>query len=165
MPKKEAESSLTPRGGMVAWHPFDTFQQEMDRWFDRHMPERFSAPFFRVSGENGGNGFAHMDVSESDKSIDVTLDVPGLTEKDLEVAIYGDQLIITGERKTESEKKDKNFHRIERAFGHFERRFLLPCEIDEGKIKANVTKGVLQISLPKSAKAKADRHKIKIESA
>lgn len=162
MARKETPAHTAPRGSLTTWHPFDSFQQEMERWFDRALPERFSTPFYRIAAENGDNGFAHMDVAETDKSIDITLDVPGMTEKDLDVSLRGDELIISGERKTESEKKEKDFHRVERAYGRFERRFRLPCEVEENKIKASVKQGVLSIVLPKSAKAAQGHKKIEI---
>ena len=140
MTRKHVPKSTEHGVPSTTWHPFDTFQQEMERWFDRSLPERFNAPFFRISGEKGSNGFAHMDVSESEKAIDVTLDVPGMSEKDLDVTLSGNQLVISGERRTESEKDEKDFHRVERSYGRFERRFLLPCEVDEKNIKAFVKK-------------------------
>lgn len=165
MTRKDSGSHLAPRGNITTWHPFDTFQQEMERWFDRAVPQGFSAPFFRVSGQEIGHGFAQMDVSETDKTIEVTIDVPGMDEKDLEVTLKGDHLIISGERKTESEKEEKDFHRIERAYGRFERRFLLPCEVKENEVRGGVRQGVLVVTLPKAEKAKVGVKKIAIEDA
>lgn len=161
----QSKNVLVSRNGgrtPATWHPLQNFHEEMERLFDRYMPERLTTSLF---GENELTAFAQMDVSESDKAIEVSLDVPGMSEKDIEVMLSDNELKISGERKVESEEKKKDFHRIERSYGRFERRYLLPCEVDEGKVTASVSKGVLTITLPKSAKAKANAKKIAIKGA
>ena len=96
------------------------------------------------------SGFSAVDVSEDDKNIFVKADLPGLKKEEIHVSLDHDVLTIRGERKSESETKDKNYHRVERSYGVFERRIVLGTKVDEAKIKANYKDGVLELTLPKS---------------
>jgi HSP20 family protein len=93
----------------------------------------------------------------------VKVDVPGMEEKDLSVFVSGNDLIVKGERKLESEEKKKQYHRVERSSGMFHRMIPLPSTVDAGKIKAEDNKGVLEIHLPKKAGAKAKQIPLKVK--
>jgi HSP20 family protein len=93
-----------------------------------------------------------MDVSDSEKEIRVTAEVPGVEEKDLDVSVQDGVLRIRGEKKAEKEEKNGGRHYVERTYGCFERNFELPSEVDVDKIKADLKKGVLTVVLPKAAK-------------
>lgn len=90
-----------------------------------------------------------VDVSEDGNSIIVNADVPGLKKEDIQLSIENNVLTIRGERKHEEEKKEKNFHRVERSYGIFERRIDLGASVDEAKADASYQDGVLKIVLPK----------------
>ena len=106
-----------------------------------------------------------MDVTETPDAFKLTAELPGMTEKDIEVAVSDGTLKLKGEKKQEKEQKDKDVHMSERAYGMFERRFTLPDNVDADKIEAEFAKGVLTITLPKKPEAKADEKKIAVKPA
>ncbi|MBU4326722.1 MAG: Hsp20/alpha crystallin family protein, partial [Proteobacteria bacterium] len=93
-----------------------------------------------------------LDVSETDKALEVVADLPGMEKKDINVSVDGDLLTIKGEKKEVKESKDKHFHSIERRSGSFYRALRLPAEVENDKIEANFKDGVLTLTLPKSKK-------------
>ena len=134
----------------------------MNRLFDdvfRGFDSRFPA-FGGLSSFNGG--WPNVEISETDKEIKVTAEIPGLDEKDVEVLLNDGVLTLRGEKRSEVEDKDKQFS--ERFYGHFERRIPVGLEVDEDKIEARFKNGVLNIALPKSAKAQSQVRRIEIKS-
>ncbi len=95
-----------------------------------------------------------VDISEDANQISVTAELPGFKEKDVNVELHGDVLTISGERKRESEKKDRNFTRVERSYGQFCRSFTLPASVDRESVKATFSDGLLKLELPKKPEAK-----------
>jgi HSP20 family protein len=93
-----------------------------------------------------------VDVAESEKQYELIAEVPGLSKKDIHIAVEDGYLKLSGERKQEKETKNKNYHRSERVYGKFERTFRLPKEVDAEAIKANYENGVLKIEIPKTEK-------------
>ena len=91
-----------------------------------------------------------VDVSEDKNQITVKADLPGFKKEDIQLHVNGSILTIRGERKSETDNKEKNYHRIERSFGVFERSFDVGTIIDQSKVKANYRDGVLEIDIPKS---------------
>jgi HSP20 family protein len=87
-----------------------------------------------------------------------------LEAKDLDVSIAGDTLLIKGEKRQETEQKDKNYHVTERAFGSFQRAFALPDGVARDKITADLSKGVLTLTLPKTAEAQKPARKIDVKA-
>jgi HSP20 family protein len=137
--------------------------REVDRVFDSFWGGLGSTP--SIFGGNGG-GLAldlRVDTTEDDKAYHVTAELPGMSEKDVEVTFADNTLTISGEKKEEKEVKEENYHRRERSFGSFRRSFALPVEIDEGKIAASFRNGVMTIDLPKSKTAQKKAKKITIE--
>ena len=104
-----------------------------------------------------------MDVSETDKAVEVRLDVPGINPADVDIQLSSGTLTVRGERKEEEEEKDKdrNYHRVERRCGSFSRTVTLPCSVREDEAAAEYKDGVLTITLPKSEEAKTRRIKVK----
>ena len=111
----------------------------------------------RVWQGNSDNGIPAVDISEDDKAITVKADLPGIKKEDISVALHDGVLSIRGERKSEVEKKEKNYHRVERSAGVFERHLTLNVPVDESKISANYKDGVLEVALPKVPAAAAKR--------
>ena len=103
-----------------------------------------------------------FDVSESDEGYEVTAELPGLDEKDVEVSISEGLVTIKGEKKAETEEKKKDTYISERSYGAFRRSFRLPQPISENKVEARFDKGVLRVTLPKAPEAKKKAKKIAI---
>ncbi len=116
---------------------------------DRFTGDDFFAPFFAAE-----NVFPALDVSEDINQYAIEIDVPGVKKEDVKVTFDNGILTIQGERKSETESKDKSYHRMERSYGKFVRSINLGRDVDTGHIKANYKEGVLAISVPKSERAK-----------
>ena len=95
-----------------------------------------------------------IDLSESENEVTVKAELPGLEAKDLDISLERDLLVIKGEKKHETEEKNKRFHRIERVYGSFHRVIRLPVEVKTDKIDATFKNGVLTVTLPKAEEAK-----------
>lgn len=104
-----------------------------------------------------------VDICEKDDMYEVTADLPGLDEKNVEVALSGDMLTIKGQREEKKEEKKKDYYVSERQFGAFERSFHIPDEVETGKIEAKFKNGVLTVSLPKKPGAIKAEKKIGIK--
>jgi HSP20 family protein len=103
-------------------------------------------------------------VTETDKEITVKADLPGMDEKNINVSLENGLLTVSGEKREEkNQSENSKEHLIERSFGAFSRSFHIPAEIDEKKVKATFRKGVLTITLPKTAPKKSTGKSIKIE--
>jgi len=105
-----------------------------------------------------------VDVSETDDEIQVAADLPGLTDKDVEVTVDHDVLTIRGEKKDEREESRRNYRLVERSYGRFERAIPLPPGVDRDKVKAKLHNGVLQVTLPKLPEAKSQSRTIEIST-
>jgi len=133
--------------------PFETLQREVDRVFDeftRGLPT-FGLPTMRSAGV--ADLTPRMDVTETDKEYEVTAELPGLEEKDVQVNVADGVLTIRGEKKAEKEEKDKNYHLVERSYGSFSRALALPEGVNPDTIKASIANGVLKVTVPKPAPA------------
>ena len=103
-----------------------------------------------------------LDMSETDAAIEVRLDLPGVTAKDIDIQVSGNVLTVSGQREEEKEENGKAFHRVERRYGNFSRSVTLPSAVVESEVAAEYHDGVLTIKLPKTEESKA--HKIKVKS-
>jgi len=156
----------------ASYFPLSTLRDDIDRAFDRMFKDwpRFGAlgmPDFFGGTEFFGKTTAlapRVDVSEDDNAYEITAEMPGVEEKDVEVSVRDDRLTLRGEKKTEKEEKKKDYHMTERSYGSFERSFRLPGDVDAQNIKADFAKGVLTLTLPKTTKAKAKERKIAIKA-
>src|SRR5262245_6665706 len=131
----------------------DSFQSQMNRLFDS---------FFSV-GEGNGRGqrwIPAMDLVESDDSIVLRADLPGMSEDDVEIEIKDGVLTVSGEREAEEEAKTEGFHRIERSYGSFSRSLALPRGTDAEKVDAKFDNGVLEVRIPKPQESKPTRVEI-----
>lgn len=150
-----------------------SFRSELDRLFDRFdvgfrmplMRRMFDLePFFRPETSFGFNVPA-VDVSEDDQAYKITAELPGMDEKNIEVSLSSDSLVLSGEKRQEKEEKDKSHFLSERCYGSFQRAFRLPDGIDRDKIAATFVKGVLTVTLPKTVEAQKQQKKIEIKAA
>ena len=149
---------------------FQSFRAEMDRLFDR-FAGGFGLPAFRRLFEieptwrtESSFNFAApaVDVTEDDKVYKITAELPGLEAKNIDVAVLGDTLTLKGEKRYEKDEDDRNRHVSERAYGAFQRSFALPDGVDRDHIAANLEKGVLTITLPKTTEAQKQQKKIEV---
>lgn len=141
-------------------NPFLSLRHEMDRIMDRFA--RGFGGRELAEREEPWRFIPSVDVSENDKEIHVSAELPGLDEKDIDVTLSGNNLIIRGEKRAEKEEKGEQFYRKESSYGAFHRSIPLPTEVEEDKIEATYRKGVLKIVLPKSSEARKARKKISI---
>jgi len=102
-----------------------------------------------------------MDVAETDKEIEISAELPGLEEKDVQINVADGILTIRGEKKAEKEQKDKNYRLVERNYGSFERSMQLPDGVDVDAIKATIDKGVLKVTVPKPAPKQVKKVEVK----
>jgi HSP20 family protein len=141
--------------------PFLALHREMDRLFDEAF-RRFDLPPFGISDRFFGRGasWPNIEVAETGKEIKVTAELPGLDDKDIDVHVANGVLTISGEKHAETE--DRLFS--ERYYGRFERRIPLE-DVDENKVTATFKKGLLTVTLPKSALAIDRVKRIQIQSS
>ena len=141
--------------------PFHQLRQEVDRLFDDFMAPALRP---RSTGQAQMTISPEIDVAETEESIEITADMPGIDEKDIEVTVRDDLLTIKGEKKTEKEEKQKNYHLVERRYGSFHRSIRLPVGTDADKVTARFDKGVLRITVPKPKEAESGARRIAINS-
>lgn len=155
------EKSQAPALKEAYFDPFVTFRREMDR-----MMKDFVGSFeggYLTAGNGNGSG-PLMDVSETDKEMVVTAEMPGMDEKDFEISLSGDVLTIKGEKKLEHEQKNGDSYYRERRFGSFSRSLRLPFEVKDEEIDAAYRKGVLTVRVPKPAEAQKSVRQIEVKS-
>lgn len=144
-----------------AWSPLSTLRREMDRLFDEFGTSRWPVPgAMRLMAEMPP--VPAMDLVGSDGGYEITAELPGIDVKDVELKVTGDMLILKGEKREESERKDRDRHVSERRYGSFQRALRLPPDADAGRIEATCANGVLKITLPKSERAREQEKKIEI---
>lgn len=136
---------------IVKWDPLrelQAMQEQMNRLFELSRE--------RTDGEPLEQGMWQppVDIYEDDREVVVKMEVPEVEQKDVQVQIEENTLIIQGERKLEREEKKHNYHRIERSYGSFRRIFSLPSSVDQEGVSANCDKGVLKIVMPKKTEDK-----------
>jgi HSP20 family protein len=140
-----------------------SFYRDMNNLVDRFFGGFDIEPF--GGGESlSGEFMPRVDVTENDKEIKVTAELPGMDEKDIDVTLSRDSLTLRGEKQQETEDKGKDYYRSERRYGSFHRVVPLSGEVDESKAEADFRKGVLEIKLPKTAEAQSSRKKIEIKT-
>ena len=135
-------------------NPFAFLQQEIDRLF-----EGFGRNFPAFA--TGSAAMPRMDVAETEKAIEVTAELPGLEAKDVELNLVDNVLTVRGEKRSEREEKEKDYHLIERSFGSFSRSVQLPDGVKPEDINAEIAKGVLKVTVKKPAAKQSKQIEIK----
>src|SRR5919205_4269155 len=127
----------------------------------RDEMNRLFQTFFPSGGEEAGWGLRPwappVDIYETEDAVVLTAELPGIAKEDVSIEIHNHTLLLKGERKHEAEVKEENYHRVERAYGTFQRSFVLPTLVDQDKVQATYKDGVLELRLPKSEAAKPKR--------
>jgi HSP20 family protein len=141
---------------VVRWTPLQNLmalQEEMNR--------RFNEAYRGGSGEESGWG-QHMwsppvDIYETDDALVLKAELPGVSTDEVSIEIHQNTLTLRGQRTHNAEVKEDRYHRVERAYGSFQRAFTLPMLVDQEKVQATYRDGVLELRLPKSEAAKPKR--------
>src|ERR1700687_3426381 len=150
VPFRDAGALMPPGFGLFGLH------REIDRLFNE---------FAQGIGPNGQQNIVpSIEISETDKAIEISAEMPGLERKDVEITIEDDTLTIRGEKKIEENQKDKNVQHSERAYGVFLRVLQLPPGIDPSNVQATRWNGVLKITIPKPAKPEPKKIEVKEEA-
>ncbi|HUY92003.1 MAG TPA: Hsp20/alpha crystallin family protein [Pirellulales bacterium] len=147
--------SLMPRRARTLPRPFERVVEEMEDLMERFWEEgdgrRMKLEAFHP----------RVNLAEKEGGFELTADLPGIKPEDIKVEMQNGNLMISGERKEEKEEKGKTFHLVESSYGSFYRSIPLPTPVEEGKIAAKFTDGVLHVTLPKSEKAKPKQIAVK----
>ncbi len=135
------------------WDPLrdlSSIQEKMNQLFE----DTLSRTRGREEGLSAGMWTPAVDIYETGESVVVKAELPGLTREQVGIEVKDGVLTLKGERKVEKEVKEENYHRVERAYGTFQRSFSLPASVDQEKISATLKEGVLEVTLPKKEQAK-----------
>ena len=125
----------TPRRGLTR------FPDELNRFFDG----------FSSDWDNTDTTWSpSVDIAETETEYEVKAELAGLRKEEIKISVEDNVLKLSGEKKAEKEDKDKNYHYVERSFGHFERSFRLPKDVRAEEIKAKYKNGILSVEIPKS---------------
>ncbi|MBI3355071.1 MAG: Hsp20/alpha crystallin family protein [Nitrospirae bacterium] len=147
---------------LIKWDPFRdllSLQERMNKLFEESLSR---------SGKDQedltvGRWSPAIDVMENEQEIVIKGELPGIELKDVEVLIKDNLLTLRGERKFEKEEEKENYHRIERAYGAFQRVFTLPASVEQDKVKAKMKDGILEIRLPKAKKELPKKVEIEVK--
>lgn len=161
IPWGRKEAGLTKQEG---GSPVLALQREMNRLFDEFWSRFQLTPFGSGDGMLGW-ATPRVDVAESDKEVEVAVELPGIDEKDIEVSVTDNLLTIKGEKNAEREEKKRNYYLSERSSGSFYRSIPLPPGVVSENAKAEFKKGVLTVTLPKAPEAQAKVKKIEVKAA
>lgn len=147
---------------LIRWDPFKemaAMQERMNRLFDEiwGRPRRVEEDYI------SGSWLPAVDVKESKDALEISVELPGVDPKDVEVTVEGGVLSIRGSRKFEKAEEGETYHRVERSYGSFERTFTLPSNVNPDKISASYKLGVLHLTLPKREEAKPKAIPVKVE--
>jgi HSP20 family protein len=165
--RNEGKSTDRP----AEWRPFESLRGEVDRLFEDFQLGSWRSPFTgglfdlqpRWRGEIGKA--PAVDIVDTDKAYEITAELPGMDESNIDVKFSDGTLTIKGEKRDEKEEKKKGDYLSERRYGSFQRSFGVPDGVDEDKIEANFKNGVLTVTLPKTAQAQRSEKKIAIKKA
>jgi len=157
------DRSYSPQLGTLT--PIHQLRGEMDRLFENAFKGMGLSPFnpeFFTPFTASGLLKPQVDIAATEKEYTVSVEVPGTNEKDVNVEISNNTMTIRGEKKQEKEDKNKDYYRIERSYGSFQRVLSLPEDVDQENIEARFKKGVLTIKMPRKALPESDIKKVKI---
>lgn len=144
-------------------YPVHALQRNMNRMLEDFFTGFEMEPWEPFTGANGGFTPA-INVTDKETALEVTAELPGMEEKDIQVSLEENLLTIAGEKKEEKEEKKENgYYRMERHYGSFQRVVPLPAEVSTDKVEATFKKGVLHILLPKKPEAAAKTKKIEVK--
>jgi HSP20 family protein len=156
--RKDEPGELKPGGES----PLASLQRDMNRAFESFWSHA-ERPFGALTGL--GEGAPRSDVVETDGGIEVTVELPGLDEKDIEVSLTDEALTVKGEKKIEKKEEKKGYYVSERSYGSVYRSIPLPAGVDADKAEASFRNGVLTVSLPQRPEARAKVRKVEVKTS
>lgn len=168
--KLPVTTETTPSTSKRDWMPFDSLRREIDRLFDDFRPLGWRLPRAATGLDlsSAGSGWEvnpAFDVAEKETEYEITAELPGIDEKNVEIKLSNHLLTIKGEKSETKEQKEKDYYLSERRFGSFQRSFQVPEGVDVEHIDANFAKGVLTVHLPKTREARQAEKKIAVKAA
>jgi HSP20 family protein len=171
VPVANEQTSATPAAGaMQAFRPFDTLRREVDRLFEDFTLNPFRLPLRRPAFDlepfwqpDSWVAQPAIDLVERDNAFEMTAEMPGLDEKNIEVDVANGVLTVKGQKEEEKVEKKEDFHLRERRFGSFARSVRIPETVDADKIEASFKNGVLKLTLPKKPEAQKPVKKIEVK--
>ena len=143
---------------------FLDLRSQMNRLFDDFFERPFGLSPFLGESDLMSDFAPRLDISETDKEINIAAELPGLEPEDIHISLDHNTLTISGEKRAEKEEKGKRFYRVERSYGSFHRSIPLLNEVNEDEIDAAFKRGVLKIKLPKTQVAQQQSKRIAIKS-
>jgi len=146
---------------LIRWDPFrevSALQERMNRLFSNYR----SASPYREEEISQSPWVPPVDIYETDDSLVFKAELPGVTKEDITVEVKDNTLTLKGEKKFGKEAKEESYHRVERAYGTFQRAFTLPGPMEQDKVKAKFKDGILEIVLPKAEKVKPKQIKVEV---
>ncbi|QAU50070.1 Hsp20/alpha crystallin family protein [Bradyrhizobium guangzhouense] len=163
------KTSTAPAVAAETWRPFQALRNEIDQIFDDFGNGFWNRPFrslARLERDISKSIAAPaVDVAEGDKAYEITAELPGLDEKNIDIKLVNGGLTIKGEKREETEEKKKDYYVSERRYGAFERYFTLPEGVNADKIEATFKNGVLKVVLPKTEDAQKPAKTINVKAA
>jgi HSP20 family protein len=162
LPWKRKDKAIPVRGP-GGDEPLQALRNDLDTLFDEFLApgfDRRSSP--RWFGRSESGFIPSADVTENDREVRVSMEVPGVEEKDVDVEIDGNSLIVRGEKKKEVTTEKEDYRHYERSFGSFQRVIPLPEGLEEDRARARFKKGVLTVTVPKSGEERRSRKRIEI---
>ena len=170
--KIPVQTDKTTSSALHPWRPLESLRREIDQLFDDFGLGTWRSPFRRSffdmdrlrRAKAAFTGMPAVDVTETENGYEVVAELPGVDEKNIEVKVANGILTISGQKREEKEEKKKDYYVRERRFGSFERTFQVPEGVDLDKVDARFNKGVLTVSLPKTAEAQKAEKKITVKA-
>jgi HSP20 family protein len=142
-------------------NPVFSLQRDINRIFDDFW-KRFDQPFSALGRwESGG---PRTDIAETDNALEVSVELPGIDQKEVDISLTDNSLTIQGEKKSEREESKKGYHLSERSYGSFYRSIPLPSGVDTDKASAEFKNGILTVTLPKTQEALSRVKKIEVKA-
>ena len=163
---KKEEESRSSEGQVLSKtmdHPLGRLHSDIDKLFENFF-QGFPSSAFSQKGKSAWEGviLPQVDIGEGKDDYTVKVEVPGVDEKDIELTLADGTLVVRGEKRSEKEDHEKQFHRVERSYGAFQRMLSLPSDADESKVKAKFKNGLLTVTIGKNPDAKPPVRKIAI---
>lgn len=163
--KLPVKTEAGPAAPVDRWWPLDSLRSEIDRVFsDFGSPSIFDRAFGRMPAAFS-RGMLAVDLVESEKSFELSAELPGVDAKDLDVTLAEGVLTIKGAKNETKEEKEKDYHVSERRYGSFRRSLELPRGVDSEKIEAKFSNGILKVTLPKTPERQKNDKKITVQAA
>ncbi|QQP89318.1 Hsp20/alpha crystallin family protein [Skermanella sp. TT6] len=174
--KTETQPAATEEKGAAgrARHPLLSLRDEIDRLFDDFSAGMMRSPFrarlmdfepFRRFESALSGAVPTAEIAEKEKEYVVTLELPGIDQKDVEISVSGRMMTVKGEKREEKEETEKQLHLSERRYGSFHRSFPIPETVDQDRIAAAMKDGVLTVTLPKTEAAARPARKIEVSGS